>query len=415
MIFLTCYELFNYHLLKLLKGKMMVNINRKFIFRRTQTNTIKKILLFLISVSLLTSCTKEFVLDASISPVEAGTVIPSEGTYKEGSIVTLNAYPGSEYIFDSWSGDASGSSSSIDMLVDGNKNIVANFSKTNFNVLLSVQGQGLINEQLIKSGPVEGQNLGDIIELIAIPEKGWSFNRWEGTPLNTYNDTLIIEINNDLVIKAVFVQGEVFGNKNKYLALGDSYTIGESVDVKQKWPVQLLDKLSKVNSEINELEIIAQTGWTAQQLITATAESTLEPPYGLISLLIGVNNQFQGQLAENFRPSFIELIDRAVILSGNIKERVFVLSIPDWGATPFANSLQRSEITKQINEFNSIIKYETEQRNVKFYNITDISRNALNDLSLIANDNLHPSGKMYAQWVSLIEKDILSINFSPFK
>ena len=415
MIFLTCYELFNYHLLKLLKGKMMVNINRKFIFRRTQTNTIKKILLFLISVSLLTSCSKEFVLDASISPVEAGTVIPSEGTYKEGSIVTLNAYPRGEYFFDSWSGDASGSSSSIDILVDGNKNIVANFSKTNFNVLLSVQGQGLINEQLIKSGPVEGQNLGDIIELIAIPEKGWSFNRWEGAPLNTNSDTLIIEINNDLVIKAVFVQGEVFGNKNKYLALGDSYTIGEAVDVKQKWPVQLLDKLSKVNSEINELEIIAQTGWTAQQLITATAELTLEPPYGLVSLLIGVNNQFQGQLAENFRPSFIELIDRAVILSGNIKERVFVLSIPDWGATPFANSLQRSEITKQINEFNSIIKYEAEQRNVKFYNITDISRNALNDLSLIANDNLHPSGKMYAQWVSLIEKDILSINFSPFK
>tara|TARA_B110001452_G_scaffold118263_1_gene98113 strand:- start:33 stop:1127 length:1095 start_codon:yes stop_codon:yes gene_type:complete len=364
---------------------------------------------------LPTSCTKEFVLDASISPVESGTVIPSEGTYKEGSIVTLNAYPGSEYFFDSWSGDASGSSSSIDILVDGNKNIVANFSKTNFNVLLSVQGQGLINEQLIKSGPVEGQNLGDIIELIAIPEKGWSFNRWEGAPLNTNSDTLIIEINNDLVINAVFVQGEVFGNKNKYLALGDSYTIGESVDVKQKWPVQLLDKLSKVNSEINELEIIAQTGWTAQQLITATAELTLEPPYGLVSLLIGVNNQFQGQLAENFRPSFIELIDRAIILSGNIKERVFVLSIPDWGATPFANSLQRSEITKQINEFNGIIKYEAEQRNVKFYNITDISRNALNDLSLIANDNLHPSGKMYAQWVSLIEKDILSINFSPFK
>ena len=362
-----------------------------------------------------TSCTKEFVLDASISPVESGTVIPSEGTYKEGSIVTLNAYPVGEYFFDSWSGDASGSSSSIDILVDGNKNIVANFSKTNFNVLLSVQGQGLINEQLIKSGPVEGQNLGDIIELIAIPEKGWSFNRWEGAPLNTNSDTLIIEINNDLVINAVFVQGEVFGNKNKYLALGDSYTIGESVDVKQKWPVQLLDKLSKVNSEINELEIIAQTGWTAQQLITATAELTLEPPYGLVSLLIGVNNQFQGQLAENFRPSFIELIDRAVILSGNIKERVFVLSIPDWGATPFANSLQRDEITKQINEFNNIIKYEADQRNIKFYNITDISRNALNDLSLIANDNLHPSGKMYAQWVSLIEKDILSINFSPFK
>ena len=376
---------------------------------------MKKLLLFLSFITLLSSCTKEFVLDTSVSPVGAGTVFPSEGTYKEGSIVTLNAYPVGEYFFDSWSGDASGSSSSIDILVDGNKNIVANFSKTNFNVLLSVQGQGLINEQLIKSGPVEGQNLGDIIELIAIPEKGWSFNRWEGAPLNTNSDTLIIEINNDLVINAVFVQGEVFGNKNKYLALGDSYTIGESVDVKQKWPVQLLDKLSKVNSEINELEIIAQTGWTAQQLITATAELTLEPPYGLVSLLIGVNNQFQGQLAENFRPSFIELIDRAVILSGNIKERVFVLSIPDWGATPFANSLQRSEITKQINEFNSIIKYEAEQRNVKFYNITDISRNALNDLSLIANDNLHPSGKMYAQWVSLIEKDILSINFSPFK
>ena len=201
-------------------------------------------------------------------------------------------------------------------------------------------------------------------------------------------------------------------NGNKYLALGDSYTIGESVDTAQRWPVQLLDKLSKANSKINDLEIIARTGWTALQLITATAELTLEPPYGLVSLLIGVNNQFQGQLAENFRPSFIELIDQAVILSGNIKERVFVLSIPDWGATPFANSLQRSEITKQINEFNSIIKYEAEQRNVKFYNITDISRKALNDFSLLSDDNLHPSGKMYAQWVSLIEKDILSINFN---
>jgi lysophospholipase L1-like esterase len=201
-------------------------------------------------------------------------------------------------------------------------------------------------------------------------------------------------------------------NGNKYLALGDSYTIGESVDTAQRWPVQLLDKLSKANSKINDLEIIARTGWTALQLKDATSETIKEPPYGLVSLLIGVNDQFQGQDAESFRPNFISLIDRAIKLSGNKKERVFVLSIPDWGATLFANSFEGSEITKQINRFNTIIKFETEGRNVKFYNITTISRKALNDFSLLSDDNLHPSGKMYAQWVALIEKDILSINFN---
>nr|AOE10350.1 lysophospholipase L1 and related esterases [uncultured bacterium] len=201
-------------------------------------------------------------------------------------------------------------------------------------------------------------------------------------------------------------------NGNKYLALGDSYTIGESVDTAQRWPVQLLDKLSKANSKINDLEIIARTGWTALQLKDATSETIKEPPYGLVSLLIGVNDQFQGQDAESFRPNFISLIDRAIKLSGNKKERVFVLSIPDWGATLFANSFEGNEITKQINRFNTIIKFETEGRNVKFYNITTISRKALNDFSLLSDDNLHPSGKMYAQWVALIEKDILSINFN---
>lgn len=201
-------------------------------------------------------------------------------------------------------------------------------------------------------------------------------------------------------------------NGNKYLALGDSYTIGESVDIAQRWPVQLLDKLSKANSKINDLEIIARTGWTALQLKDATSETIKEPPYGLVSLLIGVNDQFQGQDAESFRPNFISLIDRAIKLSGNKKERVFVLSIPDWGATLFANSFEGNEITKQINRFNTIIKFETEGRNVKFYNITTISRKALNDFSLLSDDNLHPSGKMYAQWVALIEKDILSINFN---
>ena len=255
---------------------------------------------------------------------------------------------------------------------------------------------------------------GTEVTITATPNEGYEFIGWEGNDSSNSDLTIFLNSNQTLnALFAVFVQGEVFDNKNKYLALGDSYTIGESVDVKESWPVQLLDKLSKVNSEINNLEVIAQTGWTAQELIAAIEDSTLEPPYGLVSLLIGVNNQFQGQLAENFRPSFIELIDQAVILSGNIKERVFVLSIPDWGATPFANSLERDEITKQINEFNNIIKYEADQRNIKFYNITDISRNALNDLSLVANDNLHPSGKMYARWLALIEKDILSINFSP--
>ena len=146
------------------------------------------------SVSLLTSCTKEFVLDASVSPVGAGTVFPSEGTYKEGSSVTLNATPSGEYLFDRWSGDASGTSSSIDIQVDGNKNVVANFVLRKYELLLSVVGEGEITETIVNTGKRTDYDSGTLVRLEAVPAYGYYFSGWS---FDASGETNPVEINID--------------------------------------------------------------------------------------------------------------------------------------------------------------------------------------------------------------------------
>ena len=199
-------------------------------------------------------------------------------------------------------------------------------------------------------------------------------------------------------------------NKNNYsyLALGDSYTIGESVKESERWPVQLSNSLK---NKLNKPIIIAKSGWTTDQLIDTLNKIKFNKKFDFVSLLIGVNNQFQGQNANGFRPEFIEILEKSLKLVNNRKERFFVISIPDWGASPFGSGFDRDKVSKEIDEFNSVLKEESEKRGVRYFNITAISRRALTDRTLIASDGLHPSGKMYKLWVDKMIPEISKINF----
>ncbi|HTJ48491.1 MAG TPA: GDSL-type esterase/lipase family protein [Cyclobacteriaceae bacterium] len=189
--------------------------------------------------------------------------------------------------------------------------------------------------------------------------------------------------------------------KVKFLALGDSYTIGQSVAVKDRWPVQLIDSIRKRGLTCYDPQIIATTGWRTDNLKSAMVSANLKNDYNLISLLIGVNNFFQGKTVESYKPEFEELLNMAIALAGGNKSHVFVVSIPDYGYTPFGQSNQ-SNISIGIDEFNDANKTITAKLGVSYFNITDISRRGLAEPDLVANDGLHPSGKMYTEWVERI-------------
>lgn len=193
-------------------------------------------------------------------------------------------------------------------------------------------------------------------------------------------------------------------NKYTYLALGDSYTIGESVNENERFPVQLTDKLKKNGIEISAPLIIAKTGWTTDELMAAISDKNVKDTFNIVTLLIGVNNQYRGRSSESYRTELKQLIDIAISYAGGKKENVFVLSIPDWGVTPFAEGRDRKKIGEEIDEYNKVKKEECEKAGIKFYDITEISR--MNDASLTASDGLHPSGKQYSLWVEKIYPDI---------
>lgn len=196
-------------------------------------------------------------------------------------------------------------------------------------------------------------------------------------------------------------------NGLSYLALGDSYTIGESVAENERWPVQLSKSLATSGLGVASPQIIARTGWTTDELKAKIVAEKITKTYDLVSLLIGVNNQYRGRSVEQFRSEFIDLLETAIKFAGNKPERVFVVSIPDWGVTPFGGKGQNKIISEQIDLFNKVKKEETEKRGILFIDITPISRQAINDASLIAEDSLHPSGKMYLQWVEKISPELL--------
>jgi lysophospholipase L1-like esterase len=183
----------------------------------------------------------------------------------------------------------------------------------------------------------------------------------------------------------------------RFLALGDSYTIGESVPEPDRWPNQLA-KLLEENGARAEVTIIARTGWTVKELWEGIQANPPEGTYDLVSLLIGVNDQYRGYPSDGYREDFRFMLGRAVEYAGGNPQRVVVLSIPDWGFAPFAADRDTEPISLQIDEFNAINLEETQKAGAHYVDVTSISREAVNDPSIIAVDGLHPSGKMYTMW-----------------
>ena len=192
----------------------------------------------------------------------------------------------------------------------------------------------------------------------------------------------------------------------RYLALGDSYTIGESVDASDRWPVQLVAAMRDVGVSMGDPMIVARTGWTTAELLAAIDSITppLERDYDFVTLLIGVNDQYRGLTGSVFREGFLKLLSRAVDFVGGDALCLLVVSIPDWSVTPFARSDPRgaSLIAAEIDAFNDIARETTRQAGGQFVDITSHSRRAARDRSLLAADGLHPSRRMYALWAQTI-------------
>jgi lysophospholipase L1-like esterase len=184
----------------------------------------------------------------------------------------------------------------------------------------------------------------------------------------------------------------------RYLALGDSYTIGESVSESARWPVQLARALRDAGIDVGDPVIIARTGWTTGELSAAMDEENPQPAFGLVTLLIGVNNQYRGLPEDAYRGEFVALLKRSISLAGGKASHVVVLSIPDWGVTPYARQVgaDPEKVAAAINRFNAINEEETKKAGGKYVNITGVSRTRK---ELVADDGLHPSEEMYTEWV----------------
>lgn len=193
-----------------------------------------------------------------------------------------------------------------------------------------------------------------------------------------------------------------------YLALGDSYTIGTSVTYEESYPYQLAKKLKiALTTEVN-LTTIATNGWRTDDLQRAVNLNTTLPTYDLVTLLIGVNNQFQGRPFSQYEKEFPELLNTALKLANNNTSHVVVISIPDYAYTPFGSSQNREIISKELDAYNAFAKEIATQQGVTFINITDITRRGLSEKDLVANDGLHPSGLAYKKFVERLTPIILS-------
>lgn len=201
--------------------------------------------------------------------------------------------------------------------------------------------------------------------------------------------------------------------KFSFLSLGDSYTIGESVDESARWSVQLADLLRQSNVDVTNPDIIARTGWTTAELQDAIKASGNRKTYDLVSLLIGVNNQYRGQSQERYRTEFRDLLQTAIKFANGRPGRVFVLSIPDWGASPYARGRNRNQIADEINAFNAIAQQECKSAGVSYVDITPLTRQAAGEESQFASDGLHYSGKQQRQWAEIALPTATSLLATP--
>lgn len=199
-----------------------------------------------------------------------------------------------------------------------------------------------------------------------------------------------------------------------YLALGDSYTIGEQVPLADSFPYQTVQLLRKADiSEIENThffaapEIIAKTGWTTDELSAAIGQTVFLPKYELVSLLIGVNNQYRGRAVEEFKAEFELLVKMAIQFAGGNANNVIILSIPDWGITPFAKDRDAKVIAAEIDQYNQVCQQCAERFKTHFIDITEEQRKYINADGFLAGDGLHPSGKEYQKWAIKLSELII--------
>lgn len=196
-------------------------------------------------------------------------------------------------------------------------------------------------------------------------------------------------------------------NTLRILALGDSYTIGESVEPHERFPEQLAAALRNRGRTVTELVVVARTGWTTDELNAALDKRHPTGTFDLVTLLIGVNNQYRGRSVDDYRLEFAGLLQRAIAFARMNPQRVLVLSIPDWGVMPFADGRDRAKIGQEIDAFNAVNWEESVRAGAQYVDITPISREAQRLPDLIAPDGLHPSAVQYAAWVELMLPKVL--------
>lgn len=191
-----------------------------------------------------------------------------------------------------------------------------------------------------------------------------------------------------------------------YLALGDSYTIGEQVPASDNFPNQTTRLLRSSGIDLVDPVIIATTGWTTDELAASIREHNIRDTFSFVTLLIGVNNQYRGRSIENYEEEFLQLLQTAIGFAGNKTNRVFVLSIPDWGVTPFAADRDRAQVANEIDAYNASCRRITLSNGCHHLDITDSTRLHGNDAEYLVADELHPSGKEYAIWAERLTKQI---------
>lgn len=220
------------------------------------------------------------------------------------------------------------------------------------------------------------------------------------SPQGIYDDEIVTEVSSN---KDTKVSASI-----SYLALGDSYTVGASVSSTASCPSQLSVALEKELDASVELQILATSGWRTDNLLNALENTATRPPYELVTLLIGVNNQYQGATFSTYELEFTELFNRALTLAGGNTERLIIISIPDWGYTPFGQGFDRSQISDEIDKYNAFAEQTANQFDVEFIDITDITRRGLVEKELVASDNLHPSALAYKMFVDRMVPIIVS-------
>lgn len=192
------------------------------------------------------------------------------------------------------------------------------------------------------------------------------------------------------------------------LALGDSYTIGESVGADERWPMQLAAMMRARGIAVLEPTIIARTGWTTDELSAGIDAANPKGSFDVVTLLIGVNNQYRGRSIDEYRMQFHALLARAVRFAGGRAAHVIVISIPDWSVTPFAGGRDAAGIAREIDAFNAVSREEAKNAGADYIDITPSSRRVKSDPTLVARDGLHPSAVMYAEWAKLILPRVLA-------